>query len=67
MDLVAKSARRPSSLNARKLLILRGYYPRPIKPDVVLASDGAGEVVAVGAGVTRTAVGDKVAAAIFPC
>jgi NADPH:quinone reductase-like Zn-dependent oxidoreductase len=54
------------SLNARELSILRGYYPLPIKPDVVLVSDGAGEVVAIGEGVTRTAVGDRVAAAIFP-
>jgi NADPH:quinone reductase-like Zn-dependent oxidoreductase len=57
---------RAASLNARELMILRGYYPLPIKPDVVLASDGAGEVVAVGEGVTRIAVGDRVAAAIFP-
>jgi NADPH:quinone reductase-like Zn-dependent oxidoreductase len=54
------------SLNARELMILRGYYPLPVKPDVVLASDGAGEVVAVGEGVTRTKVGDRVAASIFP-
>jgi NADPH:quinone reductase-like Zn-dependent oxidoreductase len=57
---------RAASLNARELMILRGYYPLPVKPDVVLASDGAGEVVAAGEGVTRTKVGDRVAAAIFP-
>src|SRR5215468_6539498 len=57
---------RAASLNARELWILRGYYPLPIKPDVVLASDGAGEVVAIGEGVTRTKVGDRIAAAIFP-
>jgi NADPH:quinone reductase-like Zn-dependent oxidoreductase len=45
---------------------LRGYYPLPIKPDVILASDGAGEVVAVGENVTRAKVGDRIAAAIFP-
>jgi NADPH:quinone reductase-like Zn-dependent oxidoreductase len=57
---------RATSLNARELSILRGYYPLPIKPEVVLASDGAGEVVAVGAGVTRARVGDRIAASIFP-
>jgi NADPH:quinone reductase-like Zn-dependent oxidoreductase len=57
---------RAVSLNARELMILRGYYPLQVKPDVVLACDGAGEVVAVGEGVTRTKAGDRVAAAIFP-
>ncbi len=57
---------RACSLNARELLILRGYYPLPIRPDVVAVSDGAGEVVAVGEGVTRVRVGDRVAASIFP-
>jgi NADPH:quinone reductase-like Zn-dependent oxidoreductase len=57
---------RAVSLNARELMILRGYYPLPVKPDVVLACDGAGEVIAVGEGVTRTRVGDRVAAAVFP-
>jgi NADPH:quinone reductase-like Zn-dependent oxidoreductase len=57
---------RATSLNFRELMILRGNYPLPIKPDVVLASDGAGEIAAVGEGVTRAKVGDRVAAAIFP-
>jgi NADPH:quinone reductase-like Zn-dependent oxidoreductase len=57
---------RAASLNFRELSILRGYYPLPIKPDVILASDGAGEVVAVGENVTRAKVGDRIAAAIFP-
>jgi NADPH:quinone reductase-like Zn-dependent oxidoreductase len=57
---------RAASLNARELSILRGYYPLPIKPDVILASDGAGEVVAAGEGVTRVKAGDKIAASIFP-
>jgi NADPH:quinone reductase-like Zn-dependent oxidoreductase len=55
-----------TSLNFRELSILRGYYPLPIKPDVIPVSDGAGEVVAVGEGVTRAKVGDRIAAAIFP-
>ncbi len=53
---------RAASLNYRELSILRGYYPLPIKPDVILASDGAGEVVAVGENVTRAKVGDRIAA-----
>src|SRR5215472_14363641 len=57
---------RANSLNARELLVLRGTYPLPVKPDVVMCSDGAGEVVSTGPGVTRVRVGDKVAAAMFP-
>ncbi len=58
---------RAVSLNARELMILVvGRYPLPLKPDLVAACDGAGEVVAVGEGATRTAVGDRVTASIFP-
>src|SRR5271165_1577535 len=57
---------RATSLNARELMILRGYYPLPIKPDVIPVSDGAGEVVAIGEGVTRAKLGDRVAVALFP-
>src|SRR5215468_10891144 len=57
---------RANSLNFRELSILRGNYPLPVKQDVVMASDGAGEVVAVGDGVTRAKVGDRVAVAMFP-
>lgn len=58
---------RACSLNFRELMILvLGYYPLPIRPDVVPVSDGAGEVVAIGEGVTRARVGDRVAGAIFP-
>jgi NADPH:quinone reductase-like Zn-dependent oxidoreductase len=57
---------RASSLSFRELMILRGWYPLPIKPDVVPISDGAGEVVEIGAGVTRVALGDRVTASIFP-
>lgn len=54
------------SLNFRELMILRGYYPLPIRPDVIPASDGAGLVVAIGSEVTRARVGDRVAGALFP-
>src|SRR5215831_10167523 len=55
---------RAVSLNYRDLTQLR-FAKRRSKP-IVPASDGAGEVVAVGAAVTRFAVGDRVAASFFP-
>jgi NADPH:quinone reductase-like Zn-dependent oxidoreductase len=57
---------RATSLSFRELMILRGWYPLPVKPGLVPVSDGAGEVVAVGAGVSRVTAGDRVSAAIFP-
>jgi NADPH:quinone reductase-like Zn-dependent oxidoreductase len=49
------------SLNYRDLLMVQGRYnPRQRLPLIPL-SDGSGEVVEVGAGVTRVAVGDRVA------
>jgi len=57
---------RAVSLSFRELLVLRGDYVLPVKPDVVPVSDGAGEVVAVGPGVTGARVGDRVTAALFP-
>jgi len=57
---------RANSLNFRELLILRGAYPLPVKADVVMCSDGAGEVVEVGEGVSRAKTGDRVVAAMFP-
>ncbi len=57
---------RANSLNSRELLVLEGAYVLPVKADVVMGADGAGEVVEVGADVTRVAVGDRVAASMFP-
>jgi NADPH:quinone reductase-like Zn-dependent oxidoreductase len=57
---------RANSLNFRELSVLRGNYPLPVKPDLVMGADGAGEIVAVGPGVSRVMVGDRVAAAMFP-
>src|SRR5581483_2056047 len=56
-----------SSLSFRELMILiHGKYPLPVREDVIPVSDGAGEVVALGEGVTRVRVGDRVAGHIFP-
>ncbi|MCP2246585.1 zinc-dependent alcohol dehydrogenase family protein [Lentzea aerocolonigenes] len=57
---------RAVSLSFRELLVLRGTYVLPVKPDLVPVSDGAGEVVAVGPGVHRTQIGDRVTAGLFP-
>ena len=45
------------SLNFRDLGIVRGTYRMPVRDNIVPLSDGAGEVVEVGAGVTRVKVG----------
>ena len=55
---------RAASLNYRDLIVLRGAKGRAAP--VVPLSDGAGEVVEVGAGVTSLAPGDRVAASFFP-
>ncbi|MFQ3640429.1 MAG: NAD(P)-dependent alcohol dehydrogenase, partial [Chloracidobacterium sp.] len=52
---------RATSLNFRDLMTVTGVYnPKQPLPLIPL-SDGVGEVVAVGEGVTRVAVGDRVA------
>ena len=53
------------SLNFRDLAIVLGTYRMPTKPNLVPLSDGAGEVVEVGAGVTRVRVGTRVAGCFF--
>jgi NADPH:quinone reductase-like Zn-dependent oxidoreductase len=50
-----------ATLNFRDLLFIKGLLPRSTKlPDYVPLSCGAGEVLAVGAGVTRVRVGQRV-------
>ncbi|MGC1274584.1 MAG: NAD(P)-dependent alcohol dehydrogenase [Planctomycetaceae bacterium] len=56
---------RANSLNFRDLTITRGGYARNEKQPVIPLSDGAGEVVAVGDGVTRFQPGDRVVASFF--
>ena len=54
------------SLNRRDLLMMnRQYGPGGNSDNGIPLSDGAGEVIAVGAGVTRFAVGDRVAGIFF--
>ncbi|MDP3551407.1 MAG: NAD(P)-dependent alcohol dehydrogenase [Novosphingobium sp.] len=57
---------RACSLNFRDQIIPLGLYMGGVvQQDTVPLSDGAGEVVAVGAGVTSLAVGDRVAGIFF--
>jgi NADPH:quinone reductase-like Zn-dependent oxidoreductase len=56
---------RACSLNFRDLGIVRGSYRMPVRENVIPLSDGAGEVVEVGPGVTRFAAGDRVAGNFF--
>ncbi|WP_164021418.1 zinc-dependent alcohol dehydrogenase family protein [Pyxidicoccus trucidator] len=56
---------RAVSLNYRDLFIALGRYPGNRPLSLIPASDGAGEVVAVGANVTRVKPGDRVAPTFF--
>ncbi|MFN6487876.1 MULTISPECIES: NAD(P)-dependent alcohol dehydrogenase [unclassified Nostoc] len=54
-----------TSLNYRDLLVIEGAYGSRQKYPLIPMSDGAGEVVAVGEGVTRVKIGDRVAGIFF--
>jgi NADPH:quinone reductase-like Zn-dependent oxidoreductase len=56
---------RACSINFRDLAMPRGGYPRNDKMPLIPLSDGAGDVVAVGRGVTEFVEGDKVAGCFF--
>lgn len=57
---------RAAALNYRDLMIAKGHYGGPLGKDVVALADGAGEVVALGPGVSRWRVGDRVASTYYP-
>ena len=57
---------RAASLNYRDMLVVQGKYNPRLKFPRVPLSDGAGEVVSVGANVTAWKPGDRVVAPFFP-
>jgi alcohol dehydrogenase len=58
---------RAASLNYRDLVtIMGGYGSQQQKIDLIPLSDGAGDVIDVGAGVTQWKVGDRVVGCFFP-
>src|SRR5258706_5614250 len=56
---------RASALNFRDLAIISGKSPFPVRPGVVPISDAAGEVEAVGPGVSTLNVGDRVVSRVL--
>jgi NADPH:quinone reductase-like Zn-dependent oxidoreductase len=57
---------RAASLNYRDQAVVQGQYFGGATPrDLIPGSDGAGQVVSVGAGVTSVAAGDRVAGTFF--
>jgi NADPH:quinone reductase-like Zn-dependent oxidoreductase len=53
------------TLNFRDLSTALGRYPQRLEKPIVALSDAAGEVVKLGAGVSRWKVGDRVASTFF--
>jgi NADPH:quinone reductase-like Zn-dependent oxidoreductase len=56
---------RAVSLNYRDLMVIKGGYARNLPLPLIPTSDGAGEVIAVGLGVSRFKPGDRVAGCFF--
>jgi NADPH:quinone reductase-like Zn-dependent oxidoreductase len=57
---------RAVSLNFRDLLLCKGLYNPKLRLPMVPASDGAGEVIATGAGATRFRPGERVTVNFMP-
>lgn len=57
---------RSVALNFRDIAIATGRYPFQVKDEVVPGSDAAGDVVALGEGVSKFTVGEKVVLAFDP-
>lgn len=53
------------SLNYRDFLVVTGRYSPNLPKPLIICSDGAGEVLAVGSEVSRFKVGDRVAGTFF--
>ncbi len=56
---------RAASLNYRDLMQAKGMYPGPLPKDFIPLSDGSGDVLAVGEGVTQFKPGDRVSGNFF--
>ena len=56
---------RATSLNYRDLMVANGHYGPGVPVPLIPLSDGAGEIVAVGKGVTQWQVGDRVTGTFF--
>jgi NADPH:quinone reductase-like Zn-dependent oxidoreductase len=56
---------RATSINYRDHMVLMGKYFTAVERNTIPLSDGAGEVVSIGAGVTRFKPGDRVAGTFF--
>jgi NADPH:quinone reductase-like Zn-dependent oxidoreductase len=56
---------RAASLNYRDLMVADGRYGAPVSLPLIPLSDGAGEIAALGEGVTRWKEGDRVMGTFF--
>src|SRR5262249_25802382 len=56
---------RAASLNYRDLMQARGLYPGLPKKEILPLSDGSGEVLSIGDGVTQFKPGDRVSGNFF--
>lgn len=57
---------RAVSLNYRDIAMVTGRYPRAVRQGLIPTSDGAGEIVEVGEGVTAWRAGDRVMGLFHP-